>query len=147
LAPQRTLTAAREHMSARNHNGETPCAVHNAERTHLTLAGGRVILMAGNSNGQLYLESYYQRTLSGAYSRRVSPAGQDVAGTGAGLLFLTEPCQGTACPSAKVNLINAATGGTITSVTVPAALTLVPGLATDLITFRSKTFYLVRLAA
>jgi hypothetical protein len=122
--------------------------VPNAELdSPLALAGGRVILMAGNSNGQLYLESYYQRTLSGAYSRRVSPAGQDVAGTGAGLLFLTEPCQGTACPSAKVNLINAATGGTITSVTVPAALTLVPGPATDLITFKSKTFYLVRLAA
>jgi len=113
----------------------------------MALAGGRVTLLAVHSNDLPYLDSYSQVTLARSYSRRVSPHARDIAGTGAGLLLLTAPCQSAACSSATVSQLSTATGGTIASVKVPDATTLVPGPAAYVITFKRGVFYLVRLAA
>lgn len=114
----------------------------------LALAGGRVTLLAVHSDSLPYLDSYNQVTLARTYSRRAFSDAAGIAGTGAGLLLLTVPCQSAgACSSATVSQLSTATGGTIASAKIPGATTLVPGPATYVITFKGGVFYLVRLAA
>ena len=115
----------------------------------LALAGGRVDLLVPHySNGPVdtYLDSYNATSLAHVFSRRVSEDDRDIAGTGAGLLVLAAPCQGSVCSSATVSQLSTATGATISTLTVPDAVTLVAGSSAVVITYRSGKFYLERLA-
>ena len=69
------------------------------------------------------------------------------AGTGAGLLVLSAPCQNQVCASATVSQLSTATGATISTLRVPYAVTLVTGPSAAVITARGDKFYLERLAA
>ena len=113
----------------------------------LALAGGRVVLLVPHyPSGNTYLDSYDARSLAHVFSRRVSGDDADIAGTGAGLLVLTAPCQNSVCAAATVSQLAAATGARISTLTVPYAVTLVAGSSAVVITYRSGKFYLERLA-
>ena len=113
----------------------------------LALAGGRVDLLAVHGNGHSYLDSYSAASLVRKFSKRVSDSDRDIAGTGAGLLLLTEPCQVAVCSSAKVSQLSPASGTPTATITVPDALILVPGPSAAVITVTKGKLYLVRLAA
>ncbi len=112
----------------------------------LALAGGRVELLAGHSNGHLYLDSYSASTLAHKFSKRVSDNDRDIAGTGAGLIVAELPCASVTCASTKVIQVNATTGAMGSALAVPDALTLVPGPSAVVITDKAGKLYLVRLA-
>jgi hypothetical protein len=113
----------------------------------LALAGGRVeLLVPHDPSGNTYLDSYNAASLAHVFSRRVSGDDLDIAGTGAGLLVLTAPCQGSVCSAATVSQLSTATGAAISTLTVPDAVTLVTGSSAAVITARSGKFYLERLA-
>jgi len=113
----------------------------------LALAGGRVELLVPHyPSGNSYLDSYNATSLARAFSRRVADGDRDIAGTGAGLLLLTAPCQGSVCASATVSRLSTATGAAISTLTVPYAVTLVTGPSAAVITARGSKFYLERLA-
>ncbi len=113
----------------------------------LALAGGRVELLVPHyPSGNTYLDSYNATSLAHVFSRRVSGDDRDIAGTGAGLLLLTAPCQSAVCSSATVSQLSTATGATVSTVAVPDAVTLVAGSSAAVIAYRSGKFYLERLA-
>jgi hypothetical protein len=115
----------------------------------LALAAGRVELLVqhdSNGPGDAYLDSYNATSLAHVFSRRVSDNDLDIAGTGAGLLVLTAPCQGSVCSAATVSQLSTATGAAISTLAVPDAVTLVTGPSAAVITSRSGRFYLERLA-
>ena len=112
----------------------------------LTLAGGRVELLAGHPNGHLYLDSFSAATLALKFSKRVSDNDRDIAGTGVGLVVADLPCASVTCASAKVIQVNATTGAMGSALAIPDALTLVPGPSAVVITDKAGKLYLVRLA-
>jgi hypothetical protein len=115
----------------------------------LALAGGRVVLLAPHytsSQTSYYIDGYDAASLARVFSRHVSGADVDLAGTGAGLLMLTAPCQTRVCSSATVSELSTATGAAISSASVPYAVDLVAGPSAAVVAFRSGKYYLVRLA-
>jgi hypothetical protein len=115
----------------------------------LALAGGRVALLAPHYTSgptSYYIDSYNATSLARVFSRHVSSADVDLAGTGAGLLMLTAPCQTRVCSSATVSQLSTATGAAISTVSVPYAVDLVVGPSAAVVSYRSGKYYLVRLA-
>jgi hypothetical protein len=114
----------------------------------LALAGGRVELLVPHYGNQVsyYIDSYSATSLARVFSRRVSGADVDLAGTGAGLLMLTASCSSRVCSSATVSQLSTTTGATISTVAVPYALDLLAGPSAAVITDKSGSYYLVRLA-
>jgi hypothetical protein len=115
----------------------------------LALAGGRVALLAPRYTSgptSYYIDSYNATSLARVFSRHVSSADVDLAGTGAGLLMLTAPCQTRVCSSATVSQLSTATGAAISTVSVPYAVDLVVGPSAAAVSYRSGKYYLVRLA-
>ena len=104
----------------------------------LALGGGRVDLLAFHRNSHLYLDSFSASSLVREFSHRVSARDFDIAGTGAGLLVLNL--------SGKISQLSASTGGTLSSVSVAHAATLVPGHSAAVITASVGSYFLVRLA-
>jgi hypothetical protein len=105
----------------------------------LALAGGNVYLLAvhDNQGGHSYLDAFRGSTLSPLFSYRVSDVDSDVAGTGLGLLLLG---------GGKVSLLNPASGHSVTALSVPGAVILVPGPCAAVVTVKGSTTYLLRLA-
>jgi len=115
----------------------------------IALAGGRAVLLAPHytsSQTSYYVDGYDGTSLARVFSRHVSSADVDLAGTGAGLLMLTAPCQTRVCSSATVSELSTATGGAISTASVPYAVDLVAGPSAAVVAYRSGKYYLVRLA-
>ncbi len=114
----------------------------------LALAGGRVELLVPNYGSQVsyYVDGYSATSLARVFSRHVSGADVDLAGTGAGLLVLAASCSSRVCSSATVSQLSTTTGATISTVAVPYALDLLAGPSAAAITDNSGSYYLVRLA-
>jgi len=115
-----------------------------------TLSGGRVQFLADrvdDGKSSVYLDSYSQDTLARDYSRRVSTSDQAIAGTGAGLLLLSDPCGTLACSSATVSELKHRTGATESTVAVKGALAVVAGRAAAAISYQDDAYFLVRLAS
>lgn len=113
----------------------------------MAVAGGRVELLVPHYGSQpsYYIESYSATTLAHVFSRHVSSADVNLAGTGAGLLVLADSCQAI-CSSTSVSQLSTSTGATISTVGVPYALELLAGPSAAVITDKSGSYYLVRLA-
>jgi len=115
----------------------------------LALVGGRVELLVPHyTSGQTsyYIDSYAATSLVRVFSRHVSSADVDLAGTGAGLLVLAASCQTRVCSSATVSELSTATGAAISTVSVPYAVDLVAGPSAAVVSYKSGKYYLVRLA-
>jgi hypothetical protein len=115
----------------------------------IALAGGRVDLLVPHytsSQTSYYIDSYNATSLARAFSRHVSSADVDLAGTGAGLLVLAASCQTGVCSSAAVSQLSTATGAATFTVSVPYAVDLVAGSSAAAISYKSGKYYLVRLA-
>jgi hypothetical protein len=114
----------------------------------IALAGGRVELLVPHYGSQVsyYIDSYSATSLAHVFSRRASSADVDLAGTGAGLLMLAASCSSRVCSSATVSQLAVASGAAISTLTVPYALDLLAGPSAAVITDKSGSYYLVRLA-
>ncbi len=104
----------------------------------LALADGNVYLLAVHENQGFhsYLDAFRGSTLGHLFSYRVSDSYTDVAGTGLGLLLLG---------GGKVSLVDPANGHSVAALSVPGAVTLVPGPRAVVVTVKGPTTYLVRL--
>jgi hypothetical protein len=87
--------------------------------------------------GNNYLDAFRGSTLSSLFSERVSDNDTDIAGTGIGLLVLGRQA---------VRLLNTGSGHSSATVSVPGAVTLVPGPSAAVVTVSHGTTYLIRLA-
>jgi hypothetical protein len=104
----------------------------------LALAGGNVYLLAIHENqGDNYLDAFGGSTLGALFSERVSDNDTDIAGTGIGLLVLGHQA---------VRLLNTGTGHSTATISVPGAVTLVPGPSAAVVTVSHGITYLLRLA-
>ena len=105
----------------------------------LALSAGRVYLLAihENQGGHTYLDAFGGSTLSPVFSKRLSDSDTGIAGTGAGLLLLG---------GGKVTLLDPASGTAASVLSVPGAVTLVPGPSAAVVTVSHSTTYLLRLA-
>jgi hypothetical protein len=105
----------------------------------LALAAGNVYLLAihENQNGHTYLDAFRGSTLGSLFSLRVSDSDTDIAGTGLGLLLLG---------ANKVSLLHAGDGHAVVTLSVPGAVTLVPGPSAAVVTVSHSVTYLLRLA-
>ena len=114
----------------------------------LALAGGRVELLVPHYGNEVsyYVDSYGGTSLARVFSRHVSSADVDLAGTGAGLLMLAASCQTRVCSSATVSRLSTATGAVTSTVRVPYAVDLVAGPSAAVISYKGGKYYLVRLA-
>jgi hypothetical protein len=113
----------------------------------LTLSGGRVDLLAlHSSNAHIYIDSYQEKTLTGARSKRAPATARAIAGTSAGLLVVQEPCPTDICAKATVGVLNPLTGTVSHPVTVPGAVPLLLGSGPAVIKESGRWLYLVRLA-
>jgi hypothetical protein len=105
----------------------------------LALAAGSVYLLAihEDQGGNTYLDAFRGSTLGSVFSKRVSSSDTDIAGTGIGLLLLG---------AGKVSLLDTSNGQAASVLSVPGAVSLVPGPSAAVVTLRHSTTYLVRLA-
>ena len=105
----------------------------------LALAAGNVYLLAVHENrgGNTYLDAFRGLTLGTLFSNRVSNSDTDIAGTGIGLLLLG---------AQKVSLLDTGNGHAGAALSVPGAVTLVPGPSAAVVTLSHSTAYLLRLA-
>jgi hypothetical protein len=104
----------------------------------LALAGGNVYLLAiHESSGHAYLDAFRGSTLGTLFSVRVSDSDTDIAGTGIGLLLLG---------GQKVSVLDTGNGHAGATLSVPGAVTLVPGPSAAVVTVSHGTTYLLRLA-
>jgi len=105
----------------------------------LALAAGNVYLLAVHENqgGHTYLDAFQGSTLGILFSNRVADSNTDIAGTGIGLLLLG---------AGKVSLLDTGNGQAVAALSVPAAVTLVPGPSAAVVTLSHSTTYLLRLA-
>ena len=105
----------------------------------LALAAGNVYLLAVHENqgGSTYLDAFRGSTVAPLFSTRAADNDTDIAGTGIGLLLLG---------AGKVSLVNTANGHPGTPLSVPDAVTLVPGPSAAVVTLTHSTTYLLRLA-
>jgi len=105
----------------------------------LALAAGNVYLLAVHENqgGTTYLDAFGGLTLGTLFSIRVSNSDTDIAGTGIGLLLLG---------AQKVSLLDTGNGHADAALSVPGAVTLVPGPSAAVVTLSHSTTYLLRLA-
>jgi hypothetical protein len=105
----------------------------------LALAGGNVYILAihENQGGDTYLDAFRGSTLGAVFSMRVPDSEGDIAGTGIGLLLLD---------AGKVSLLNTGNGHVTATLSVPGAITLVPGPSAAVVTVSHSTSYLLRLA-
>ncbi len=105
----------------------------------LALAGGNVYLLAihENQGGNTYLDAFRGSTLGTLFSKRVSNSDTDIAGTGIGLLLLG---------AGKVSLVGTGNGHAGPALSVPGAVTLVPGPSATVVTLSHSVTYLLRLA-
>jgi hypothetical protein len=105
----------------------------------LALAAGNVYLLAVHENqgGNTYLDAFRGSTLGALFSNRVSNTDTDIAGTGIGLLLLG---------AGKVSLLDTGNGHAGAALSVPGAVTLVPGPSAAVVTLSHSTTYLLRLA-
>jgi hypothetical protein len=116
----------------------------------LALSGGRVEFLAyhvSHGRSTIYLDSYSQVALARGYSRRASVTDRAIAGTGAGLLLLSDPCGTLACSSARVSELRSRNGVIKSTVAVTGALALVAGRAAAAVSFQNHAYYLVRLSS
>lgn len=104
----------------------------------LALARGNVYLLAvhDNQGDHSYLDAFRGSTLSPLFSYRVSDNDSDVAATGLGLLLLGGD---------TVSLLDPANGHAVAALSVPGAVTLVPGPRAAVVTVKGSTTYLVPL--
>ncbi len=110
------------------------------------LAAGRLDLLSVHGNGRTYIDSFSASTLAALNSRQISSAFRDIAGTGAGLLVLREPCKAlTDCKYATVSVLNPRTGSVSGTARVARAYTLLPGPAPAALTLVGTSLYLARL--
>ena len=115
----------------------------------LALAGGRVEVLADHlrhGKVHLYIDSFEETTLAHVYSRPVSMADRDIAGTGDGLILISASCQSFICSSAKVSRLSTATGAVTATITVPDAFTALAGPSAAVLTYQGGNYSLVRLA-
>jgi hypothetical protein len=105
----------------------------------LALAAGNVYLLAVHENqgGNTYLDAFRGLTLGTLFSNRVSNSDTDIAGTGIGLLLLG---------AQKVSLLDTGNGHAGAALSVPGAVTLVPGPSAAVVALSHSTTYLLRLA-
>jgi hypothetical protein len=105
----------------------------------LALAGGNVYLLAihENQGGNTYLDAFRGSTLGPVFSERVSNHDTDIAGTGIGLLLVG---------AGKVSLLDTGNGHARSVLSVPGAVTLVPGPSAAVVTVSHSITYLLRLA-
>jgi hypothetical protein len=105
----------------------------------LALAAGNPYLLAihENQNGNSYLDAFRGSTLATLFSGRVADNDTDIAGTGIGLLLLG---------GGKVSPIDPNNGHAGTPLSVPGAVSLVPGPSAAVVTVSDSTTYLLRLA-
>jgi hypothetical protein len=105
----------------------------------LALAGGNVYLLAIHENQgfNTYLDAFRGTTLRSVFSNRVSKSDTDIAGTSTGLLLLG---------AGKVSLLDTSNGHAGAALSVPGAVTLVPGPSAAVVTLSHSTTYLLRLA-
>jgi hypothetical protein len=111
----------------------------------MALAAGRLELLSFHSNGHNYLDTY-RTSLLRISASRISDNDRMIAGTGSGLLVLTQPCSSLTCSSASVSKL-ASDGSVSGTLGVPYAFTLVTGPSAAVIAVRHGTMYLVRIAA
>jgi hypothetical protein len=115
----------------------------------LAVSGRTVALLLhhfGKHAGQ-YLYGYRATSLQRIFTRHVPGSERDIAGTSAGLVALLAGCASYSCPTAKVSLLAAASGATISTVAVPDALSLLAGPSAVVLTYSGGTFRMERLAA
>lgn len=113
----------------------------------LALAGGKVFLLAIHyNNDTTHLDSFSAATLAAGFSPRIGQTYRDIAGTGAGLLVLDQPCSSLVCSTATVRQVATSSGALGSPLRVRDALTLVPGPSAVVITDVGGTYHLVRLA-
>ncbi len=129
-----------------------PGAARRAANSYLfgppAVSGRTVALLLhhfGKHAGQ-YLYGYRAGSLQRIFTRHVPASERDIAGTGAGLLALLAACASYSCPTAKVSLLAAASGATISTVAVPDALSLLTGPSAVVLTYSGGTFRMERLA-
>jgi hypothetical protein len=105
----------------------------------LALAAGNVYLLAIHENrgGSTYLDAFRGSALGALFSYRVSDSDTDIAGTGIGLLLLG---------AGKVSPLDTGNGHVGAPLSVPGAVTLVPGPSAAVVTISHSTTYLLRLA-
>ena len=105
----------------------------------LALAAGNVYLLAVHENqgGHTYLDAFRGSTLGILFSNRIADSNTDIAGTGIGLLLLG---------AGKVSLLDTGNGQAGAALSVPGAVTLVPGPSAAVVTLSHSTTYLLRLA-
>jgi hypothetical protein len=105
----------------------------------LALAAGNVYLLAvhDSQGGHTYLDAFRGSTLGPVFSKRISDSDTDIAGTGIGLLLLG---------AGKVSLLDTGNGHAASVLSVPGAVTLVPGPSAAVVTLSHSTTYLLRLA-
>lgn len=105
----------------------------------LALAAGNVYLLAVHENqgGDTYLDAFRGLALGTLFSNRVSNSDTDIAGTGIGLFLLG---------AGKVTLLKTGNGHASATLSVPGAVTLVPGPSAAVVTLTHATTYLLRLA-
>lgn len=114
----------------------------------LALAGGKVemLLYHSGKHSGVYLYGYRHTGLQHVFTRRVSPSGRQIAGTGIGLLLLSAPCNSYSCPTAKVSLLSTVTGATLSTLSVPDGLTVLAGPSPVVLTYTGTTLRMQRLA-
>jgi hypothetical protein len=105
----------------------------------LALAAGNVYLLAVHEDqgGNTYLDAFRGLTLGTLFSTRVADSDTDIAGTGLGLLLLG---------AGKVSLLDTGNGHVGAALSVPGAVTLVPGPSAAVVTLSHSITYLLRLA-
>ena len=105
----------------------------------LALAAGNAYLLAihENQGGNTYLDAFRGPALGTLFSNRVANSDTDIAGTGIGLLLLGAD---------KVSLLGTGNGHAGAALSVPGAVTLVPGPSAVVVTLSHATTYLLRLA-
>jgi len=105
----------------------------------LAVAAGNAYLLAihESQGGHAYVDAFRGSTLAPLFSIRVSDSDNDIAGTGIGLLLVG---------GGKVSLLNTGNGHAASVLSVPGAVTLVPGPSAAVVTVVKSVTYLVRLA-
>src|SRR5580700_10255431 len=105
----------------------------------LALAAGSVYLLGihENQGGNTYLDAFRGSTLGPVFSERVSNHDTDIAGTGIGLLLVG---------AGRVSLLDTGNGHARSVLSVPGAVTLVPGPSAAVVTVSHSITYLLRLA-